>query len=140
MNDVWKSIKEGDERNFVLEGVNRANFVRYAGASGDFNPIHYDQTFAEKAGLPTVFGQGMFTAGTLARVPTEWFGSTSVKRYSVRFSSRIWPEDDVSFSGTVTRVYEEAGIPHADLDLKATNQKGEHLILAEATVRDWRPS
>lgn len=139
MSGIWQSVKEGDERSFVLERASRSHFVRYAGASGDFNAIHFDQTFAEKAGLPTVFGQGMFTAGTLARVPTEWFGATSVKRYAVRFSSRIWPDDNVTFAGTVARVYQENGVPHADLELTATNQKGEVLIAAESTVREWLP-
>lgn len=137
--EIWSRVKAGDEYGFELEDVNRTQFVRYAGAGGDFNPIHHDQSFAEKAGLPTVFGMGMFTAGVLARVPTEWFGATSVHRYAIRFTSRIWPGDTVSFHGRVERVYEKDGVPHADLELKATNQKGEDLIQAEATVRDWTP-
>lgn len=137
--NLWSDVKVGDEYGFELEDVTRTHFVRYAGAGGDFNPIHHDQTFAEKAGLPTVFGMGMFTAGVLARVPTEWFGVTSVRRYTIRFTSRIWPGDTVSFRGRVARVYEEDGVAHADLELRAENQKGEHLILAEATVRDWTP-
>ena len=81
----------------------------------------------------------MFTAGVLARVPTEWFGATSVRRYAIKFTSRIWPGDTVSFRGRVQRLYDEDGIAHADLELRATNQKGEDLIRADATVRAWEP-
>ena len=138
MGDVFETVKVGDERSFDLQDVSRTHFVRYAGGGGDFNPIHHDQTFAEKAGLPTVFGMGMFTAGVLSRVPAEWFGPTSVKRYAIRFTSRIWPGDTLTCRGTVVRVYDEAGTRHADLELAALNQKGETLIRAEATVRPWK--
>ena len=134
----WAALQEGDERSFELRDVNRTHFVRYAGASGDFNPIHHDQTFAEKAGLPTVFGIGMWTAGVLSRVPAEWFGPESIRRYEVRFASRVWPDDTIACRGKVTRVYQDDGLPHADLELTATNQKGELLIQGSATVRPWK--
>lgn len=134
---VFVEVKEGDERSFEVPDINRTHFVRYAGGGGDFNPIHHDQTFAEKAGLPTVFGMGMFTASVLSRIPAEWFGPESVKRYAVRFTSRIWPGDTLTCTGTVTRVYEEDGAPHVDLALTASNQKGDTLIQGEATVRPW---
>lgn len=133
-----QSVKEGDEFSFTIRDVNRTQFVRYAGAGGDFNPIHHDQTFAEEAGLETVFAMGLMTAGMLSRIPVEWFGPTSIKSYKVQFRQRLWPGDDVTFSGTVVSTYEEDGIAHADLDLSAVNQKGEALILGAATVRTWR--
>ncbi len=133
-----ESVKEGDEFSFTIRDVNRTQFVKYAGAGGDFNPIHHDQTFAEAAGLQTVFGMGLMTAGMLSRVPVEWFGPTSVRAYKVQFRQRLWPGDDVTFSGTVVSIYEEEEIAHADLDLRAVNQKGETLILGAATVRTWR--
>jgi acyl dehydratase len=139
MSADWRQVREGDERSFTVKDVTRSHFVRYAGASGDFNPIHHDQTFAEAAGLPTVFGMGMFTAGVLGRIPAEWFGPTSVKRYAVRFASRLWPGDSVTFSGKVVRVRDENGVPHVDLELAATNQRGETLVSGEATVRPWQP-
>ena len=134
----WTSLREGQERSFDVPDINRTHFVRYAGASGDFNPIHHDQTFAEKAGLPTVFGVGMFTAGVLSRIPSEWFGPESIKRFKVRFATRLWPDDTIRCTGRITRVYEEGGLPHADLELSASNQKGEPLIQGEATVRPWK--
>jgi len=135
----WSSLREGDERSFEVPDVSRTHFVRYAGASGDFNPIHHDQTFAEQAGLPTVFGIGMWTAGVLSRIPSEWFGPESIRRYQVRFASRLWPGDTIRCRGRIARVYEEQGLPHAELELEATNQQGEALIQGSATVRPWRP-
>ena len=135
----WSELEVGQEHSFDVPEINRTHFVRYAGASGDFNPIHHDQGFAEKAGLPTVFGIGMFTAGALSRVVSEWFGPESIKRYKVRFATRLWPGDEIRFSGRITRVYQEDDIIHADLELSAVNQKDESLIQGEATVRPWTP-
>jgi len=136
----WSSLKEGDERTIdVADPIVRTHFVRYAGASGDFNPIHHDQTFAEKVGLPTVFGMGMFTAGVLSRVPSEWFGPESIPRFRGRFATRLWPGDTLRLRGRITRLYEEEGVPHAELELQALNQKDETLITGDVTVRPWRP-
>lgn len=138
MSKAFDTVKVGDERTFQVTDVNRTHFVRYAGGGGDFNPIHHDQTFAEKAGLPTVFGMGMFTAGVLSRLPAEWFGAESVQRYSIRFTARLWPGDTIDCKGRVVKVYEKGGTRHVDLELEARNQKGESLIAAEATCRPWK--
>jgi peroxisomal enoyl-CoA hydratase 2 len=134
------TARVGDRREFSVPDVNRTHFVRYAGAGGDFNPIHHDQTFAEGAGLPTVFGMGMFTAGVLARVPSQWFGPQNVARFAVRFTSRLWPGDTLTCRGTISRVYDVDGVTHMDMLLEALNQKGETLIEGEATVRPWQPT
>jgi peroxisomal enoyl-CoA hydratase 2 len=137
MNIDWATLKVGDQRRFEVENVNRTHFVRYAGASGDFNPIHHDQTFAESAGLPTVFGVGMWTAGVLSRIPVEWFGPEAVAHYSVRFATRLWPDDSITCTGKIAKIYEVDGTPHADLELAAANQKAEALITGQAIVREW---
>ncbi len=73
----------------------------------------------------------------LSRLPAQWFGPESIKRYSVRFATRLWPDDTIRCSGRITKIYQEEGIPHADLELTAMNQKGETLISGQATVRRW---
>lgn len=73
--------------------LTRSDLVRYAGASGDFNPLHHDHEFAAKAGLPDVMAHGMLSAGLLASALTQWFGAGSVLRYAVRFRSPVWPGD-----------------------------------------------
>ena len=130
----WSALAAGDERSFDVEDVQRFHFVRYAGASGDFNPIHFDEPLAKAAGLPQVFGQGMFTAGVLSRVVSEWFGPESIVKYSVRFRSRLWPGDRITCAGRIARVYEKEGAPRAQVMLTAKNQKGELLVRGEATV------
>lgn len=135
---MWNELRVGQEKSFEVADVTRTHFVQYAGASGDFNPIHHDQTFAEKAGLPTVFGVGMWTAGVLSRIPSEWFGPESIRRFKVRFATRLWPGDTIRCHGKIVKVYEDEGVPHADLELTARNQKDEVLIAGEATVRPYR--
>jgi acyl dehydratase len=91
----------------------RASLVRYAGASGDFNPIHFSDYFAAKLGLPGVIAHGMLTMGCALRVVTDWVGDQSkITSYSVRFAKPVVVPDDadgveVFYSGTVTAV--EAG-------------------------------
>lgn len=76
-----------------LAPVTRTDFVRYAGASGDFNPLHHDTAFARQAGLPDVMAQGMYSAGLVSSVLEQWFGSGSLLRFSVRFLLPVWPGD-----------------------------------------------
>jgi len=88
------------ERTFP---VRRLDLVRYAGASGDFNPIHWNERFAKSVGLPDVIAHGMFTMAEAARVLTDWSGDPgSVVDYSVRFSAPVVvPDDDEGAEITV---------------------------------------
>ncbi|MEU3446891.1 MaoC family dehydratase [Streptomyces thermolilacinus] len=76
--------------------VTRATLVRYAGASGDFNPIHWNEKFAREVGLPDVIAHGMFTMAEAARVVTDWAGDPgAVVEYGVRFTKPVVvPNDD----------------------------------------------
>jgi acyl dehydratase len=122
----YDSVTAGDEiPAFVIEGVARPDFVRYAGASGDFVPLHYDQTFVDAAGIPTVFAQGMFTAGLLSRCLTDYAGVGQVRRFKVRFAARVWPGDTVTCRGKVTGKREAGGERLVEGDLEVLNQKGE---------------
>jgi len=135
----WAAVRVGDERRFDAGEIGRFHFVRYAGASGDFNPLHYDDAAARDAGQQRVFGQGMLTAGILSGIPAAWFGPESLRRFAVRFRARLWPGDRVSCWGRVVRVYRQGDRLHADLLLSAKNQNGDVLVRGEATVREWRP-
>ena len=139
MSTAFDEIKVGDEYKFTHKGFTRTDFVKYAGGGGDFNPIHHDESFAKMSGNESVFGMGMLTAGMLGRVLTDWFGSTSVKTYGIRFKSRLWPGDNVEFKGVVNKVYETDGVKHVDIDLTAISQKDEVLIQAYGTCRPWSP-
>jgi peroxisomal enoyl-CoA hydratase 2 len=125
----YDSIKVGDTiPAFVVEGLTRPDFVRYAGASGDFVPLHYDQTFVEAAGIPTVFAQGMFTAGLLSKALTDYVGIGQVRRFKVRFATRVWPGDTLTCRGKITNKLEHHGEKLVEGDVEVVNQKGEPAI------------
>jgi acyl dehydratase len=92
----------GDVRTRTIGPVGVRDFVRYAGASGDFNPLHYDPEFAQSAGFPSVFAQGMFHGGVLASFAAAWLGPDNVRRVQVRFVAQVWPGDTLIFRATIT--------------------------------------
>ncbi|MCR2824108.1 MaoC/PaaZ C-terminal domain-containing protein [Microbacterium sp. zg.Y909] len=73
--------------------LTRTDIVRYAGAGGDFNPVHHDEVFATRAGYPSVFAHGLFTAGSAATAIAEVAGPLALRRYFVRYSGQVWPGD-----------------------------------------------
>ena len=79
-------------------------FVRYSGASGDLNPMHYDDAMARSAGYPSVFSQGMHVAALLAGYAVEWLGAEEVRRFGVRFRTQVYPGDVLTCTGRVTAV------------------------------------
>jgi acyl dehydratase len=124
-------VAEGDEGpTLVVEGLAPQDFVRYAGASGDFNPIHYDSQFARAAGNERVFGQGMLTAGYAGRLLTDWFGVGALRRFRARFTARVWPGDTLTVTGSVTDVDDD----EVAVDLSATRQTGEAVLLGDAVA------
>jgi acyl dehydratase len=118
--------------------VTRADLVRYAGASGDFNPIHWNERVATAVGLPNVIAHGMFTMGLAARVVTAWAGDpAALVEYQVRFGRPVVvPDDDtgaeVTVRGTVGAVLDEGRVR---VDLTVTSAGEKVLSLARATVR-----
>ena len=110
----------------VLGPVTRTDLVRYAGASGDFNPLHHDPDFARAAGLPEVMAHGMYSAGLVASQVERWFGVGAMTRYAVRFRAPVWVGDRLLL--TCNRI----DIAHIYLTLR----RGEDVVLsATATVR-----
>ena len=118
--------------------VTRADLVRYAGASGDFNPIHWSQRIATSVGLPDVIAHGMLTMALAGRVVTDWLGDpTRLVEYGVRFAAPVVvPDDDTGTEVTVTGVVKrelEDGRFQIDLDARCDGQKV--LGQARAVVR-----
>src|SRR6266508_2888770 len=125
----WEDVKEGDALPEVrVEKLTRTDFVKYAGASGDFNPIHHDQTFAEASGNPTVFAMGMMNAGILSRLVADYAGLENLRKYRVRFATRVWPGDSVTCKGKVTKKAVDNGEKIIEGEIAAFNQKGEVTI------------
>ncbi len=113
--------------------ITRTDIVRYAGASGDFNPIHHDEGFARSAGFPTVFSIGMYQAALLATFATDWLGPRNVRRYNVRFREQVWPDDTLTCTGTVTNVELTDGGHLVEVELICTRQTGGVAIAGAAT-------
>jgi acyl dehydratase len=107
-------------------------FVRYSGASGDLNPIHYDDTFAKQAGYPSVFSQGMHQAALLATFATDWLGPANIRRFLVRFRDQVWPGDVLTCSGVVTAIADTALGRIASVELSCVRQTGSVAITGEA--------
>jgi acyl dehydratase len=132
--DTYDGVTVGDEQREEFPALTRTMFVKYAGASGDFNPMHHDDTIASQVGNPSVFGHGMLTMGLAARVVKDWFGPEAIRRLQVRFSKQVWPGDVLTCVATVTGKREEAGEKLVDLDLSVTNQNGDQAIKGSATA------
>ena len=126
---------KGDEglQSFEIE-IARAHIIRYAGASGDFAPIHLDEELAKSLGFPSIFAQGMMHGGMLSRLVTDWAGDGRVTRYKIRFEALVWPKDVLTFKGQVLRKYQEGGENLVDCQLFVVNNRGENAIVGEATV------
>ena len=133
----FEDLAVGDEAPpLVVEDVSRTHFVRYAGASGDFNPMHHDDTIATSVGNPSVFGHGMLTAGLMGRVLKDWFGADALRRYQVRFSKQVWPGETLTCTARVAglRDGEEGGIGLVDVECQVVNQDGEAKLTGTATA------
>jgi acyl dehydratase len=112
--------------------LTRQMFVRYAGASGDLNPMHYDDDMARSAGYPSVFGQGMLTASLLATFATDWLGAETVRRFAVRFREQVWPDDVLTCSGTVASMVPDGDADRVTVELAATRQTGGVAVTGSA--------
>lgn len=111
------------------------DIVRYAGASGDFNPLHHDPEFAKAAGLPSVMAHGMLSAALLGAFVSAWCGPGSIRRYKVRFTDRVWPGDVLVPQGQVFRTFIAAdGSERAELSLELVREGGGAVISGSAEV------
>ena len=130
-------IKVGDtysER--LVEDLKRTQIVQYAGASGDYNPLHTDEVFTTKvAGYPSVFAHGMLTMGMTGKLLTNYVGDGRLTKYGVRFTSQVWPGDTLDSTATIEAIREEDGEQLVDLSVQTVNQEGRVVLSGTATAR-----
>ena len=120
----------------VVEDLKRTQIVQYAGASGDYNPLHTDEVFATKvAGYPGVFAHGMLTMGMTGRMVTDLVGDGRLKSFGGRFLAQVWPGDDLTTTASVDAIHDEAGEPVVELSLRTVNQDGLQVFAGYATAR-----
>ena len=119
----------------VIENVSRTHIVKYAGASGDFNPLHHDDTVAQSlGGYPSVFAHGMFFMGLTGRMLTDWLGPTALKKFGVRFTKQVWPGDTLTSRAEVTAIADEGDQKLATIRVVTVNQDGESVVEGEAVA------
>jgi acyl dehydratase len=120
----------------VVEDLKRTQIVQYAGASGDYNPLHTDEIFATKvAGYPSVFAHGMLTMGLTSRMVTDLVGDGRLASFGGRFTSQVFPGDDLTTTATVDAIRQEADSPFVELSLRTLNQDGVEVFTGYATAR-----
>jgi acyl dehydratase len=120
----------------VVDDLKRTQIVQYAGASGDYNPLHTDEVYArEIAGYPGVFAHGMLTMGLTGRAVTDLVGDGRLLRFGVRFTAQVWPGDTLTVRTTVDSVSEVDGQPVAELSVVTVNQDGATVITGYAVAR-----
>ena len=120
----------------IVEDLTRTQIVQYAGASGDYNPVHSDEKFVtEVAGYPTVFAHGMLTMGMTGRMLTNYVGDGRLTYYGVRFVNQVWPGDTLTARAEVSEVREENGQTLIDLAISPTNQDEKFVLTGNATAR-----
>ncbi|OYU70003.1 MAG: acyl dehydratase [Alphaproteobacteria bacterium PA2] len=132
-----KNLKVGDVHTAKLvEDLKRTQIVQYAGSSGDYNPLHTDEIFTTQvAGYPSVFAHGMLTMGMTGKMLTDYVGDARLTKYGVRFTSQVFPGDDLEAKATVKALSEKDGVMLVELDVSTTNQNGVEVLSGYAEAR-----
>lgn len=131
----FNEIQEGQELPSLRIGpIGQMDLVRYAGASGDFNPIHNDVEFAKKAGLPGTIAHGMYIMALLGRVATNFFHPMQIRSYGVKFKAMTFPGETIICRGVVKKKKEENNEKLAIVVLEALNEAGELKVSGELVV------
>ena len=130
-------IKVGDSYSEeICNNLSRTQIVQYAGASGDYNPLHSDEIFTTKiAGYPSVFAHGMLSMGMNGKMLTNYVGDGRLSKFGVRFTSQVFPGATLTATATITAIREEDGVRFADIELSTTDEEGTQVIKGSATAR-----
>lgn len=128
----YDEVEVGTEIPAATYDVKRLNLVMYAGASGDFNPIHWDEHFAKSVGLPDVIAHGMFTMAQGGRFVTDWVGDPgAVLDYGVRFAGMVPVPHQAGTTVVISGVVEEK-LPDNKVVIGLTARSGEQKVLSQA--------
>ncbi len=130
-------LKVGDtHEEVVVEDLSRTQIVMYAGASGDYNPLHSDEVYTtQAAGYPSVFAHGMLTMGMTGKMLTNYVGDGRLTKFGVRFTNQVWPGDTLTAKATVEDIREEGGQKIVDLKVETVNQDGKVVVSGSASAR-----
>jgi acyl dehydratase len=130
-----EDVTVGDELPPLVKGpIQQIQLTRYAGASGDFNPIHQDDEFAKAAGMGGVFAHGMLSMGFVAQAVTDWAGAGRLRKIGVRFAALVRLKETVTCRGRVLAKSSKDDEHLVELEIWAENDKGEKVVTGKATV------
>ncbi len=132
----FENIRIGDELPAMAKApIDRVQLARYAGATGDFNPVHVDEMAARGFGMPSVVAPNTIGMGFLSQLVGDWARGAHVKRLSCRFSRMLWPGDTLVCKGRVADRHGQDGKYFLELDVWAENQTGGLVIRGNVTLK-----
>jgi acyl dehydratase len=133
----FEAVKVGDELPpLVKPPVDRTQIARYAGASGDFNPLYVDEHLAKNAGFPSAHSPGMLVMGFIGELAVDWLRGARLRRFTSRFVKIVWPGDVITCRGRVVdRRFEGSGVYAIDIEVFAENQRGELVLKGLITAQ-----
>lgn len=122
----FEDVQVGDELpKLVKTPITHLQLVKYAGASGDFNPLHTDPKVGEAIGTGGIIAHGMLIMGFLGQMLSDYVGPQALKKFGVRFKGMTHLDDEITCTGTITKKYEENDEGHIAGEVWATDQHGE---------------
>jgi len=131
----YEDVNEGDEVTPLTKRPTTEQLVRWAGASGDYNPIHYDKDFATQQGLPGVIVHGQLAGAFLGQMLSDWISVGGfLKKLSLSYKGMNLPGEELTCHGKVTRKYEEDHWKLVDLRIWIQNPQGEKTLTGSAVV------
>ncbi len=133
----FEAVKVGDELPpLVKPPVDRIQIARYAGATGDYNPLSVDEQFSRNAGFPSALAPGMLAMGFLGELVVDWLRGARLRRFSARFVKIVWPGDVITSRGRVVdRRFEDGGKYGIDIEVWSENQRGELVVRGTVTAQ-----
>ena len=131
----FEGVAEGSELPTLVKRPTTRQLVMWAGASGDYNPIHYDQDFAKGRGLPGVIVQGQLVGSFLGQLATDWMGERgTLRKFNCSYKGMNYPGEVITCKGVVTQKYTEADENRVKLRLWAEKADGEKTVTGQAVV------
>jgi acyl dehydratase len=129
-------LKVGDTYSEeVCRNLSRTQIVQYAGASGDYNPVHTDQLYTQEiAGYPSVFAHGMLSMGMTGKMLTNYVGDGRLTAFGVRFTSQVFPGATLTATATVSGIREDNGQRIVDLEVSTVDEEGVEVVKGTASA------
>ncbi len=132
----FETVRAGDEIPALAKApVDRVQLARFAGATGDFNPLHVDEAHARTLGMPSVYAPSALGMSFLGQLITDWARGAQIRKFNAKFIKLIWPGDTIVCKGRVSDRHGTGGSYFIELEVWAENQKGELVLRGGCTLK-----